>query len=71
MNLKSDQFTSAFQVTRDNPLLGVDARLQLLRDVGQALTNASKMTGSNGRPGNLVGQYLVCTMAMHSIEYLL
>lgn len=41
-----------FQVSADNPLLGVSGRVLLLRNLGKALENKSFF--KDGRPGNLV-----------------
>jgi hypothetical protein len=43
-----------FQVTPDNPLVGVDGRAALLRRLGQALDAHPDVFGSAGRPSHLV-----------------
>ena len=45
-----------FQVTPENPLVGVEGRTNLLRNLGKALEN--KTLFKDGRPGNLI-DYLV------------
>jgi hypothetical protein len=42
----------AFQVTAQNPLVGVEGRARLLQNLGQALEN--KTFFKDGRPGNLI-----------------
>lgn len=36
-------------------MVGVEARVQLLREVGNSLLQLPKVFGEQGRPGNLVG----------------
>lgn len=45
-----------FQVTSSNPLVGVEGRTKLLKNLGMALTN--KTIFKDGRPGNLI-DYLI------------
>jgi Protein of unknown function (DUF1688) len=48
-----------FQVTRDNPLVGLEGRSQLLQKLGQALQNHPDFFGTTQpRPGNLVAYLL-------------
>ena len=42
-----------FQVSERNPLVGLDGRVALLKNLGKALGNAS-IFGADGRPGNLL-----------------
>ncbi|KAH8900861.1 hypothetical protein GQ53DRAFT_708734 [Thozetella sp. PMI_491] len=57
-NLDRDSFLASFQISSENPMLGIDSRLQLLRDVGKSLLSLPEIFGPEGRPGNLV-DYLV------------
>lgn len=52
---KIDETTVAagFQVTPDNPLVGVEGRAALLRDLGRALEYHPELFGDDARPGNL------------------
>jgi hypothetical protein len=45
-----------FQVTKENPLVGVEGRAKLLQNLGKAVSN--KKLFKDGRPGNLI-DYLV------------
>lgn len=47
-----------FQVTDDNPMLGVSSRAALLSSLGESLLAHSDVFGVEGRPGNLVGKEL-------------
>lgn len=52
MALSKTQLEKAFQVTADNPLLGVEGRLNLLAGLGKAI-------GPDGRPSDLVDDFLI------------
>ncbi|PSB13756.1 DUF1688 domain-containing protein [filamentous cyanobacterium Phorm 46] len=57
--LKLETLAAGFQVSRDNPLVGLTGRLQLLQRLGNAICQHPLLFGSeNPRPGNLV-QYLL------------
>lgn len=55
-NVTSKLIEEYFQVTPKNPLVGVEGRTNLLRNLGQALEN--KLIFKDGRPGNLI-DYLI------------
>lgn len=55
-NFNSETLESTFQVTKSNPLIGVDGRVTLLRNLGLALEN--KKFFKEGRPGNLIDYLL-------------
>ncbi|KAI5459344.1 hypothetical protein BGZ63DRAFT_491553 [Mariannaea sp. PMI_226] len=57
-SLKEDQFNKYFQISSDNPMVGVASRVQLLNDVGTSLLNLPEIFGKAGRPGNMV-DYLI------------
>ncbi|MBE9187012.1 URC4/urg3 family protein [Microcoleus sp. LEGE 07076] len=57
--LKLETLAAGFQVSRDNPLVGLTGRLELLQRLGKAICQYPLLFGSkNPRPGNLV-QYLL------------
>jgi len=57
--LKLETLAAGFQVSRDNPLVGLTGRLQLLQRLGNAICQHPLLFGSeNPRPGNLA-QYLL------------
>ncbi|CAN8105940.1 unnamed protein product [Discula destructiva] len=45
---------AGFQVTSENPMLGIDSRASLLRSLGGSLLEHQDVFGEQGRPGNLV-----------------
>ncbi|HEX5658299.1 MAG TPA: URC4/urg3 family protein [Polyangiales bacterium] len=48
------KLNAAFQVSRSNPLVGVEGRVHLLRALGEALQNRADVFGEQGRIGGLV-----------------
>jgi len=57
-NLTEAAFTQAFQVSAENPLVGVAGRLALIQRLGQAIAHQPELFGSPPRLGNLV-EYLM------------
>jgi hypothetical protein len=49
----ADQLAAAFQVSADNPLLGLPGRAGLLQRLGHALQDQPELFGTPGRPGGL------------------
>ncbi|RYP27263.1 hypothetical protein DL768_011249 [Monosporascus sp. mg162] len=58
--LTTEALVSGCQVSDDNPMLGVEPRVALLRSLGQSLLAHTDVFGAEGRPGNLV-DYMVKT----------
>jgi len=52
-NLSNETLSKAFQVSASNPLVGVEGRLSLLRNLGKTI-EAKKELFPGGRPGSLV-----------------
>ncbi len=53
------ELAKGFQVTTDNPLVGLDGRLNLLQRLGKVLLTTPDFFGQeNPRPGNLVNYFL-------------
>ncbi len=52
-NLTREKLSDAFQVSPSNPLIGVDGRLMLLRNLGNTIADKKDLF-PGGRPGNLV-----------------
>ncbi|KAF7586632.1 hypothetical protein BBP40_008542 [Aspergillus hancockii] len=49
-----------FQITDENPFVGVPARVELIKSLGRSLVNLPNIFGDTGRPGNLVAKdYLI------------
>ncbi len=57
-----EKLETAFQVTSENPLLGVEGRLHLLQNLGKALST-NKIIFKDGRPGNIL-DYMIATHGM-------
>ncbi len=57
-NFTESELIQGFQVSADNPLIGIPGRLQLLQNLGKVLTASPHLFGDNPRPGNLVN-YLI------------
>ncbi|MBD2312392.1 URC4/urg3 family protein [Desertifilum sp. FACHB-1129] len=58
-SLTESRLAAGFQVSSDNPLVGLSGRLQLLQKLGQSLTHYPDYFGSDHpRPGNLVSYFL-------------
>lgn len=54
-----EKLTQAFQVSDQNPLLGLEGRVKLLQRLGQSLVSTPELFGiENVRPGNLVNYLL-------------
>ncbi len=55
--LDPDQLAAAFQVSADNPLVGTEGRIELVRSLGSAL-RAAPMIFPGERPGGLLDHFL-------------
>jgi len=54
--LSTKTLAEGFQITENNPMLGVEARANLLRSLGSSLLAHPDVFGTEGRPGNVVGR---------------
>lgn len=52
--VSADVLAEAFQVTAENPLLGLEGRVELLRSLANTLRDRVDMFGPDGRPGGLL-----------------
>jgi len=57
-SLTSARLAEAFQIAPDNPLVGVDGRVELLHRLGSALVARPEVFGPLGRPGGLFDRLL-------------
>ncbi|KIW23094.1 uncharacterized protein PV07_11320 [Cladophialophora immunda] len=69
LDLDEERFLSWFQISSSNPMVGVHARIQLLRDVGKSLLSLSDIFGSQGRPGNLVDYMTASVTGTDALDY--
>ena len=58
-DLKSETLAEGFQISESNPMLGVDSRANLLRSLGKSLLSHPTIFGEEGRPGNVVGMFII------------
>ena len=70
-SLTSARLAEAFQIAPDNPLVGVDGRVELLHRLGSALVARPEVFGPLGRPGGLLDRLLpqhgAATVTAHDI----
>lgn len=57
--MTTEKLISGFQVSDENPMLGIDSRAALLRSLGESLLQHPDAFGEEGRPGNLVGKRIL------------
>ncbi|MBB2992740.1 hypothetical protein FHR72_004244 [Mycolicibacterium iranicum] len=70
--LTEDTLATAFQVSQDNPLVGLAGRVTLMRRLGEVLASQPAMFGERGRPGGLFDVLAGSgTVAAHDILTLL
>ncbi|MES2634350.1 MAG: URC4/urg3 family protein [Pseudomonadota bacterium] len=51
--LQTDHLASAFQVSRSNPLVGIEERAILLRRLGEVMAEQPEVFGQDARPGGM------------------
>ncbi|KAK7428131.1 hypothetical protein QQZ08_005370 [Neonectria magnoliae] len=56
--LTEESFNEFYQISPENPMVGVASRVRLLNDLGTSLLQLPEIFGESGRPGNLV-DYLI------------
>ncbi|KAH7304517.1 hypothetical protein B0I35DRAFT_382496 [Stachybotrys elegans] len=66
-NLTRDVLATGLQVSASNPLVGLDARLQLLQDVGASLLKTHGIR--NGRPSDLIDILLEAAPSPAPLDY--
>lgn len=68
--LTMDQFIEGFQISAaTNPLSGMEGRLKLIQNLGEALVSHPEIFGEEGRPGGIVDHlYKSCKKVNNSID---
>lgn len=67
-NMRPDVLANGFQISKDNPLVGLDGRLELLKNLGKVLHNSHYFGGpAAGRVGALV-DYLILEFGAQEIR---
>ncbi|OTB08960.1 hypothetical protein M426DRAFT_316251 [Hypoxylon sp. CI-4A] len=69
--LTTEALASGFQVSDNNPMLGVESRAALLRSLGQSLLAHSEIFGAEGRPGNIVDHMLKTASDSSNLDILI
>jgi hypothetical protein len=58
-SISSEKVASAMQVDSSNPMVGIQGRSSLLFNLGKALKASPEFFGTDGRPGNIIGMFLI------------
>ncbi|KAF7555162.1 hypothetical protein G7Z17_g2385 [Cylindrodendrum hubeiense] len=53
-SLTEEEFNGYFQISPENPMVGVASRVRLINDVGASLVRLPDIFGESGRPGSMV-----------------
>ncbi|KAF7553545.1 hypothetical protein G7Z17_g3552 [Cylindrodendrum hubeiense] len=67
--LDDDTFIRYFQLSSENPMVGVSSRVQLLKDVGASLLKLPEIYGPSGRPGNIVDYLTSSDVDSKTLDY--
>ncbi|KAK6216509.1 hypothetical protein LQW54_003515 [Pestalotiopsis sp. IQ-011] len=67
--ITEELFSEQFQITAENPMVGVSSRVKLWNAVGQQLGNGPQIFGSQGRPGNMVDYLLKNAKEPNTLDY--
>ncbi|THD00190.1 hypothetical protein EYZ11_000381 [Aspergillus tanneri] len=68
-DLKEEVLREGFQITHENPFVGVPSRVELLNALGRSLLRLPDVFGQSGRPGNLVDYLLSKTDKSKSLDF--
>ena len=55
-SLTTEALAAGFQASESNPIVGIAPRAELLRTLGESLLENADVFGTEGRPGNIVGE---------------
>lgn len=69
LSLTEEAFNGFFQISPENPMVGVASRVRLLNDVGTSLLKLSEIFGEAGRPGNMVDYLTKRAGAPGTLDY--
>ncbi|KAK8113194.1 hypothetical protein PG984_013720 [Apiospora sp. TS-2023a] len=67
--LQEDVFNRYFQISSENPMVGVSSRVKLLNNVGSSLLSLPRIFGPTGRPGNLVDYLIQSSKEPQVLDY--
>ncbi|KAJ5478898.1 hypothetical protein N7530_004407 [Penicillium desertorum] len=68
-NINVDILSRGLQVDDANPMVGVPARADILRKLGESLVNLKDIFGPSGRPGNLVDYLIAKSDGSGKLDY--
>ncbi|KAJ5686432.1 hypothetical protein N7536_009051 [Penicillium majusculum] len=68
-NINVDILSRGLQVDDANPMIGVAARADILRKLGESLVNLKDIFGPTGRPGNLVDYLIAKSNDSRKLDY--
>jgi hypothetical protein len=54
--LTTEKIATGMQVKESNPMVGLEGRASLLKNLGMALKASPQFFGEEARPGNLIGE---------------
>ncbi|KAG9496408.1 hypothetical protein J7337_012996 [Fusarium musae] len=69
VELQDSSFEQHFQVSSENPMVGVSSRVKLLQAVGSNLLKHPEVFGELGRPGNLVDYLTSKASGSKTLDY--
>lgn len=64
--VSQDKTASAMQVSTENPMVGIEGRTSLLKNLSVALKTNPTFFGPSARPGGLVGMAHILGVTSHS-----
>ncbi|CAG8219503.1 unnamed protein product [Penicillium salamii] len=69
-NINIEILSRGLQVnTENNPMVGVGARTEIIRKLGESLVNLKEVFGPTGRPGNLVDYLIAQSKESGKLDY--
>ncbi|CAG8112059.1 unnamed protein product [Penicillium salamii] len=69
-NINIEILSRGLQVnTESNPMVGVGARTEIIRKLGESLVNLKEVFGPSGRPGNLVDYLIAQSKESGNLDY--
>ncbi|KAI0178395.1 hypothetical protein BJ166DRAFT_50097 [Pestalotiopsis sp. NC0098] len=67
--ITEELFSEQFQITAENPMVGVSSRVKLWNAVGQQLGNGPQIFGAQGRPGSMVDYLIKTAKEPNTLDY--
>ncbi|KAL5606780.1 uncharacterized protein BROUX77_003973 [Berkeleyomyces rouxiae] len=67
--LTDDIFDKHFQITAENPMVGISSRVQLLNSVGKSIQSNASIFGDSARPGGMVDYLIAASGGSKTLDY--